>query len=58
MSTERVLDNAKDLNVSFTDELDRVMAHGILHFCGHGDKSQEDKEKMRALENHYLALRQ
>ena len=58
ISTERVLENAQTLNVSFYDELDRVMAHGILHFCGHGDKSDDDKTRMRVLENHYLALRQ
>lgn len=57
ISTERVLDNAKDLGVDVNDELDRVMIHGILHFCGHGDKMPKDKMNMRSLEDKYLAMR-
>ena len=57
ISTERVADNAKDLNIAFTDELDRVIVHGLLHFCGYSDKSDLDKEKMRELEDFYLARR-
>ena len=57
ISTERVADNANDLSLPFLDELDRVIIHGVLHFCGHGDKSPEEKEIMRELEDKYLALR-
>lgn len=39
VSVERVADNAKDFNVSFDEELKRVLAHGILHFAGYKDKS-------------------
>ncbi|HXS56734.1 MAG TPA: rRNA maturation RNase YbeY [Hanamia sp.] len=55
ISVERVLDNAKDLNVSFENELHRVMIHGILHLCGHSDHTKELKAQMRALEDYYLA---
>ncbi|WP_299059285.1 rRNA maturation RNase YbeY [uncultured Polaribacter sp.] len=54
ISVQRVKDNAKDFNSSFTDELHRVMIHGVLHYLGHKDKSKEEKEKMRSAEN--LAL--
>lgn len=57
ISTERVKDNAIDLGVSFSDELDRVIVHGLLHFCGYGDKSDAEKVKMRYLEDYYLAQR-
>jgi len=57
ISTERVADNANDLGLPFLDELDRVIIHGVLHFCGHGDKSREEKEVMRGLEDTYLAIR-
>lgn len=57
ISTERVADNAKDLEHSFRDELDRVIIHGLLHFCGYSDKSDLDKKKMRELEDFYLARR-
>ena len=56
ISVERVEDNAKDFNVSFEDELARVMIHGILHYCGYKDKSDEDSKLMRYKENHYLSV--
>jgi len=34
ISVERVKENAKDFNVSFEEELRRVIIHGILHYCG------------------------
>src|SRR5690606_17164093 len=54
ISTERVADNAKDLEVSFNDELCRVMVHGLLHFCGYKDKTSEEAKEMRAKEDSYL----
>jgi len=55
ISIERVRDNAKDFEVSFDDELNRVLVHGILHYCGYKDKSEDDVKEMRAKENHYLS---
>lgn len=55
ISIERVRENAKDLNVSFENELHRVMIHGILHLCGYSDHTKELKARMRALEDHYLS---
>lgn len=57
ISTERVDDNAKEFEVSFTDELCRVMVHGLLHYCGYKDKSEDDILQMRAKENYYLNRR-
>ncbi|MGE5943632.1 MAG: rRNA maturation RNase YbeY [Flavobacteriales bacterium] len=54
ISIERVRDNANDFNASFTDELHRVMVHGVLHYCGYKDKTADDETMMRAKENHYL----
>ncbi|MCX7546587.1 rRNA maturation RNase YbeY [Xanthomarina sp. F1114] len=56
ISTERVTDNAKDFDVSFSEELHRVMVHGVLHYCGFKDKSPEDEKLMRRKENQYLEL--
>ncbi len=56
VSTERVADNAKDFDVKFDEELHRVMIHGILHYCGYKDKSEEEALLMRSKENHYLEL--
>ncbi len=57
ISTERVADNAQDLNIDFTDELHRVIIHGILHLCGQGDKTEEQAAEMRALEEWALGVR-
>ena len=58
MSLDRIRDNAKLLKVNIKDELHRVMVHGLLHLCGHSDKSKELKSKMRGLEDKYLLIRQ
>lgn len=54
ISTERVKENAKDFDVTFDDELNRVLVHGILHYCGYTDKTDKDAQLMRTKENHYL----
>ncbi|MBQ0769877.1 MAG: rRNA maturation RNase YbeY [Bizionia sp.] len=54
ISTERVADNAKDLGLTFQDELHRVMVHGILHFCGYKDKSENEALIMRGKEDDHL----
>lgn len=56
ISVERVVDNAKDFKVSFKDEMHRVLIHGILHYCGFKDKSDEDAKLMRSMENEALLL--
>ncbi|WP_452225445.1 rRNA maturation RNase YbeY [Lacinutrix chionoecetis] len=56
ISTERVLDNAKDFDTSFEDEIHRVIVHGILHYCGYKDKTEDDARLMREKENYYLNL--
>ena len=55
ISVERVADNATDFNVSFTEELHRVIVHGVLHYCGYKDKTVADAKQMRDKENHYLS---
>ena len=50
ISIERVKENALEFNTSFEDELRRVMVHGILHYCGYKDKTEEDSVLMRKKE--------
>lgn len=57
ISIDRVIDNAKDFDVQFRDELARVMVHGVLHYCGYKDKSEEDVKIMRLKEDYYLSKR-
>lgn len=57
ISIDRVKENAKQLKLKTVDELHRVMVHGLLHLLGYKDNTDEDRQKMRALEDTYLALR-
>ncbi len=50
ISVDRVKDNANKVGCSFADELIRVMAHGVFHLLGHGDKKEHEALKMRELE--------
>jgi probable rRNA maturation factor len=56
ISVERVRENAAEFNVSFEDELKRVMAHGVLHYCGFKDKSDKDQRTMRSKEDEKIAM--
>ena len=56
ISIERVEDNAKDFKVSFDEELHRVMIHGVLHYTGLKDKTNNEKQIMRQSENSALLL--
>ena len=56
ISIERVQENASDFHVSFKEELLRVMAHGILHYCGFKDKTEAEELVMRNKENEKIKL--
>ena len=57
ISIERVKENAKELGIDFKDELDRVLIHGVLHYLGFKDKTDDDKIVMRSKEDYCLSLR-
>ncbi|WP_020571632.1 rRNA maturation RNase YbeY [Neolewinella persica] len=57
ISTERVTDNATDRAINYSEELHRVIIHGVLHLCGQGDKTEQEAEEMRQLEDWALSLR-
>ena len=56
ISVDRVKDNAMKFDVEFTEELHRVMAHGVLHLVGYGDKSDEEILVMRSKEEKAMKL--
>ncbi|MHA7831618.1 MAG: rRNA maturation RNase YbeY [Flagellimonas sp.] len=56
ISTERVEDNAKKFDVEFSNELKRVMSHGVLHLVGFGDKSEEERKVMREKEEEKIKM--
>ena len=56
ISIDRVKENAADYDVTFDEELKRVIIHGILHYCGYKDKSDADEELMRIKEEEKMQL--
>lgn len=54
ISVERVDDNWRIQQTSFASEMHRVMAHGLLHLCGYGDKTDEEVARMRQKEDEWL----
>lgn len=51
VSIDRIKDNAKEFNVEFAKELTRVLAHGLLHLIGFGDKEENEISEMRKQED-------
>ena len=56
ISLDTVRSNAAGLGADYTDELHRVVIHGILHLCGINDKEPGEREIMEAEEDRALAL--
>lgn len=56
ISVDRVKDNAKIYQEMFDKEMRRVIAHGVLHLLGFGDKTDEEVKGMRKKENEKLKL--
>ena len=54
ISIERVHENAQTYQVTFDQELYRVIIHGVLHLCGYSDKTPTDKALMTEKENKAL----
>jgi rRNA maturation RNase YbeY len=51
ISTDRVSENAVEFDVSYDEELLRVISHGVLHLIGFNDKNDADQEVMTQQEN-------
>lgn len=58
ISIDSVKENAMEYGSEFSDELNRVIVHGILHLIGYDDHTEEDIAMMRKKENYYLSLRE
>ncbi|HOI79335.1 MAG TPA: rRNA maturation RNase YbeY [Petrimonas sp.] len=54
ISLETVRTNSQKYNTDFTEELHRVIIHGILPMCGIDDKSETASLNMRKAENQAL----
>ncbi|MDF4201438.1 rRNA maturation RNase YbeY [Maribacter sp. SA7] len=56
ISIDRIKENAQEFNVTFDNELKRVMIHGVLHLMGYSDKSDAAIAEMRAKEEEKIKL--
>ena len=56
ISHDRIRENACNYGVSFLAELFRVCSHGMLHLSGQNDKTDEERENMRAKETELIGL--
>ena len=57
ISVDTVRANAASYKTEFSDELNRVIIHGVLHLVGYDDKTDEQKAVMRDKEDYYLKIR-
>ncbi|HMN25323.1 MAG TPA: rRNA maturation RNase YbeY [Ignavibacteriaceae bacterium] len=55
ISIDDALSNSKKFNVSVSDELVRLVIHGILHLLGYDDIAHSDKKIMKRMENKLLS---
>jgi len=56
ISLDRVRANAKEFKRPYSEELRRVIAHGVLHLLGYNDKKASEKTEMRRKEEACLSL--
>lgn len=56
ISLDTVASNAADIGAEFSQELLRVIVHGVLHLCGINDKGPGEREIMERHENDALGL--
>lgn len=56
ISIDRVRENAKTLAQEVETEMNRVLAHGLLHLMGYKDKTQEETALMRLKEEESIKL--
>jgi len=55
ISLDQTKSQAAEFNVSFENELNRLVIHGCLHLCGYDDETAGQQMEMRQKEDFYLA---
>lgn len=56
ISLDTVRTNAELYGATYSEELHRIIAHGLLHMCGLCDKTPEEESLMHQAEDAALAL--
>ncbi len=55
ISTDRVLNNSATFEQNYSDEMVRVISHGLLHLLKYNDKGSDEILMMRKMESEMLA---
>jgi probable rRNA maturation factor len=56
ISIDRAREQAEEYGVGLYQEVLRLATHGALHLAGYDDATDEEREAMRKLEDHYLGV--
>lgn len=56
ISIDTVKSNSEELKTDFSEELNRIIIHGILHLCGNDDKTPALRVEMTGKENDALKM--
>ena len=56
IDVDTVADNARIYGTTKTNEMHRIIAHGVLHLCGQKDKTERAEKQMHRKEDKYIAL--
>lgn len=54
ISADTVKRNALNYKVSFSEEMFRVMIHGVLHICGYDDHTEKLESEMKRIEDRWV----
>jgi len=54
VSLDRAREQAREYSVTFVQEVERLVIHGLLHLCGYDHEKGEEAGRMRAREDHFL----
>lgn len=54
INLDQIAQQALEYSVTFFNEMNRIIIHGILHLLGYKDKTSEEKNNMTQKEDYYL----
>lgn len=54
ISVDRAKIHAREFQVSFREEIGRLIIHGMLHLKGYDDETEKKREEIRGKEDFYL----